>query len=247
MYRKKSYLLNSIIAVVLFLSVATSATAAYFADYFPLTLGSWWQGEILQPVQTQDGTIMQPVGSRRISVFESLVYDGHNAVKIGDPSDFTIASKSGNLVTIHAFFDDGELYNHDDFTIGNIVDGTLFHTGYNTILLREFSKIPSRLWPDIGLAKNGDLIESYLEIPGLIFTVEFSSWSEPDQLNEIVTYGLSSNIKSNISNGVSSITFWAPGIGRVLEIEIDGLTGRIEEIVVLIEYRIAAGSKPRSV
>jgi hypothetical protein len=240
MYRKKSDLLNSIIAAVLFLFITTSARAAYFADYFPLTLGSWWQGEILAPVPSLVGSILVPMGSGRISVFESFVYHGQNAVKYGDPSDFTIASKSGNLVTIHAHFSDGEEYNISDFTVGNISDGTRFNTGYFTILLREFSKIPRNLWPNLGFADEyGDLVGSYLATPGLIFTVEFSTWSEPDQLNEIVTYGLSPNIRNEISTGVSSITFWAPGIGKVLEIVIDEETGHLEEMVVLTDYYIA--------
>ncbi len=241
MCRRKADLLIWIVSVILLLFTTPSAKGAYFAEYFPLTLGSWWQGEILVPYETQGDIVMQPAKSGQIGVFDSLVYDGHNAFKYGDPSDFTIVSKSGNVVTVHATYDNEEKYNYNSFTIGNIVDGALIPTGHGTMLLREFSKIPRDRWPDLRFAEPyGDLAASYLDTPGLIFTVEFSSSSAPNQLNDIVLYGLSPNITA----GVSSVSFWAPRIGRVLEIEMDEDTGDLDEITVLTKYYIAPEANP---
>jgi hypothetical protein len=143
------------------------------------------------------------------------------------------------------YFENGEEYNHRDFTVGEIVDGTLIQTEYETVLLRECSKIPRDSWPDIRFASPyGDLVDSYLQTQGLIFTVDFSSWAEPNLLNQIVLTGLGSEITSHISTGVSSITFWAPGVGQVLEVEIDGETGDLEEFGVLTEYYIAPEINP---
>jgi hypothetical protein len=239
MYRQKADILISTIAAVLFLFVTTSVRAAYFTDYFPLTLNSWWQGEILVPYETQNGIVMQPAGNGTIRVFESLVYEGQNAFKYGDPSDYTIVSKSGNVVTVHATYDDERGFNHTGFTIGDIVDGQII-MGQETLLVREFSKTPRNLWPPINFGEYGDLIESYLARPGLIFTVEFGGSSAPNELNDIVLYGLS----SNITTGVSSITFWAPGIGQVLQIEMDEETGDLDEITVLTDHYIAPEANP---
>jgi hypothetical protein len=245
MYGRSANLLKLFVALILLLFSAASASAAYFSEYFPMTLGSWWQGEVLVPVQTEDGVIMEPAGSGTISVFGPLVYDGQNAVKYGDSSDYTIVSKSGNLVTVLAFYDDEEGFQPAGFTIGNIVDGTLIPAGPETMLVREFNKIRRDLWPNIQFAERyGDSAQSYLAISGLILSVEFSDWSEPNLWNEIVTDGLSSAIKSSITHGVSTITFWAPGIGQVLQLEIDEETTGIDEITVLVAHYIAPEANP---
>jgi hypothetical protein len=236
MCRRHTKILKPIIAVVFLLAITTSARGAYFAGDFPLTFGSWWRGVILAPDEMD---IMQPAGSREMGVFESIVYDGHNAVKLGDPSNFKIASKNGNLVTMHGYFEEGVEYNHTDLQVGEVIDGALMQTEYFTVLLREFNQIPSSLWPDLRFAQYGDLAESYLRTPGLIFIVSFSDHSQKNELNEIVEYGLSSNITTNISTGVSHITFYAPGIGQVLAVDIDSASGKVREVGVLTEYYIA--------
>jgi hypothetical protein len=243
MYLKKASFLKSIIAAVLLLAITPSARAANFADYFPLTLGSWWQGVTFVPDATQDD-VMQPVEFGESRIFESLVYDGQNAFKFGDSTDYIIVSKSGGTVTIHADFEDEVLYNHPDRTIGEIRDGQIVQTESNPFLIRECSRIPSDRWPRIRLAQYEGLVDAYLQIPGLIMSVDFSSWSQPNVLNPIVLYGLSAEITSQISTGVSSIQFWAPGIGQVLDIDMDGETGDIEDLGVLTDYYIAPAASP---
>lgn len=243
MYRKKATLLNSIIAAVLLLAITPSTRAANFAEYFPLTLGSWWQGVTFVPDATQDD-VLQPVAFVERRVFESLVYDGQNAFKIGDSSDYHLVSKSGGTVTIHADFDEGVFVNHPDWTIGEIRDGLIVQTESDPFLIREISHIPISLWPRIRLAQYEGLVDAYLQIPGLIMTVDFSSWSQPNVLNPIVLYGLSAEFTSQIATGVSSIEFWAPGIGQVLEVEMNGDTRGIKEISVLTDYYIAPAAPP---
>ncbi len=57
--------------------------------------------------------------------------------------------------------------------------------------------------------------------------------------NEIVEHGLESAITSGLIYSVGSMDFWAPKIGKVLDVNMYEQTGTFEEIQILVEYYIA--------
>lgn len=237
-YSRKRDLIIRIVSVALLLSITASARGAHFADYFPLAIGNWWEGEDFVPEETQDGIVMQPAGSWRNSVFDSVLYDGRNAFKYGQTSSYRIFSKSGTRLTVHAYVEDGEEFRLPDYTLGDAADGSVIQTPSLTILVREFAKFPPHLIPQVEFAEHGDLVASYLQIPGLIFTVELSHDFAPNRLNEIVAAGLDSGTTSGLSGGVSAIIVWAPGIGVVAVAEIEPTTGLLETLWLVVAYHL---------
>ncbi len=135
MYRRKSDILKPLVAAVLFLFVTTSARAANFADYFPLTLGSWWKYEIFVPVVIDDAIVMQSTGRFETrSVFEVFWQDGELLMKFGESvEDYDVLSNNGTALT---------LYRHAETTyepllsLGNVTDGSMIPTNLSPILFQ---------------------------------------------------------------------------------------------------------------
>ena len=116
----------------------TTVDAANFADYFPLTLGSYWTYQNAE----------NPTLTQTDSVFEEFVFGGNSAMKVGsDSNNYTIAYNDGTSVNIYGSVSEDVLTDFDDVSIADFTDGAFFNLAEptNFVLLRMWDNLDPTL------------------------------------------------------------------------------------------------------
>lgn len=200
------------------------AEAASFADYAPLTLGSYWTYE----------NAAIPADTYTESVFESIVFKGHPAVKYGDVNgSYTIGFNDGSTVNLYGEVDsDGILDDYPDASLSTITDGMVYQLGP-----QKFNLI--RLWDNLDATQKS----IYNIAPGLNNLILMANYDGDDGCcssnyqNAIVESNLGFSLPDY---AVSGLTWWQSGVGQIINLDIQAYNdGAIGDRYNLVDYHIA--------
>lgn len=210
-------------AIVMTGSSGFVAEAASFADYVPLSLGSYWTYE----------NAANSADTYTESVFESFVFNGHPAVKYGDVNgSYTIGFNNGYTVNLYGEVDSGGTLNdYPDVSISTITDGMVYQTG-----LEKFNLI--RIWDNLDATQKS----IYNIDPGLNNLILMANYDGDDGCcssnyqNAIVESNLGFSLPDY---AVSGLTWWQSGVGQIINLDIQAYNGAIGDRYNLVNYYIA--------
>ncbi len=96
---------------------SSPAWADWIGEYWPLWVGNSWTFE----------NVYVPGDTYTETVFEYLIYEGDQAVKLGRPEEYQVVGNTGHVITVYAEFEDGELHDYaPNIVVGEFGDGTVF-------------------------------------------------------------------------------------------------------------------------
>ncbi len=209
---------------------AASAAQLNFVDYAPYFsekhIGSWWTYQnVANPSDTYTNSLLgcltftddygSPVPACRFG--EDLNYHG-------------IIYSGSNSFTYYARVNNGTLMDFPDVTIGNFTDGAFFNLASPT----NFKLL--RVWDNLdSMEKSIYGIDPLLS--NLIIEVTYDSDETENYHNNIVE----SNLGISLPNyAVTGISWFAPNIGEIVNMDISAQSGAMNERYDLVDYNIAS-------
>jgi hypothetical protein len=215
MMKIKGVFLAAILTAVL--CISGTVLGANFTDYSPGSLGSSWTYQ----------NVANPSDTYTVSIFEKVIFNGFGgqpAVKFGTASnDYNICYNNGSSVNIYAGPNDGIT---SGVSIGNFTDGVFFNLidPTNFAMLRMYDNLDPTLKSVYGVTD-----------PNLVLWVVYDSEHPKNSQNSIVE----SNLGITIPNyAVTSLEWYAKGVGEIVELDVDAATGTIGERYELIAHNI---------
>lgn len=212
-------MINQKLLLAFMIGLSSSITqAANVTDYFPLTLGSYWTYE----------NSVNPSDTYTWSVFESFTFDGHSALKFGTVDDYTIISSDGASVNLYAQVEGGVLYDFPDVSFTTVTDGMVFS-------LNPATPAMFRFWDNLDatqkLAYNVNA-----SLPDLLLTVGFDSSFSSNTQNNILLSNLGFPAPDY---AVTNFQLNQPGVGQIIDFDVNAATGEINKRYNLVDYYIA--------
>lgn len=216
------------ILFTLIFGVSTSTANAYnFVDYGVGGIASYW---------TYQNTV-NPSDTYTNTVFDPFIFNGHQAVKFGDPSSYEIVKNDGS------FF---HLYGHGDNTsntaypgnisLGVITDGMTYQTDPTSLT----SLTMVRIWDNLDATQKAAYnIDPTLT--NLLLFVGFDAKYTSNSQNAVVESNLSGTFPDY---AVTHLDWWKPGVGNIIDTDVSALTGVIGTRYNLVSYNITPSSVP---
>ena len=195
-----------------------SAAALWMGDYLPLHLGETCTYQ----------NVSVPADTYTESVFESVVHDGAQAVKLGGPYDYTVIGKTGRTITVYAFAESGVLYDlTQNIVLGTFSDGTAFPVcsaaPCDSNLIRDWEIIDPTLRNAYGLdAIYGDLV----------LIVAYNRNYPPNTQNIVAASNLPAGVAPP-AGAVTSLEWYQRGLGMVATLNVDVEAGGAQQFYKL--------------
>ena len=192
--------------------------AANVTDYFPHNLGSYWTYE----------NSVNPSDTYTWSVFESFTFDGHSALKFGTADNYRIISSDRASVSLYAQVEGGVLYEFPDVSYTTITDGMDFSLSPTTSTMIRF-------WDNID-ATQKSVYDVNSSLTDLILIVGLDSTFASNTQNTILFSSLGFPAPDY---AVTNFQLNQPGVGQIIDFEVDAATGVINKRYNLVDYYIA--------
>ncbi len=209
--------------------VATPATADWIGEYWPLWVGNSWTYENAAP----------PGDSYTDTVFEYLVYDGDQAVKLGQPDDYRVIGNTGHVITVYAETEDGELFDYPQHVVvGEYEDGSVFEICFETPcdsnLIRDWEAIDPALRDAYGLDPSWD---------DLVLVVSYHRGQPPNQHNVVAASNLPAGLAPP-AGAVTSLEWYQRNLGMVAIADIEAASGILTEFYKLVDVHVGVPGEP---
>jgi hypothetical protein len=186
-----------------------------------------------------------PSDTYTVSVFEKFVFSGFNgqpAVKFGtDSNNYSIVYNDGSSVSSYAVTEQGVTFGT---SIGNFTDGTFFNlttsscdspppeclieNPTNFVLLRMYDNLDPALKSVYGIDPS---------LTNLVLWATYDGIYPPNSQNSIVE----SNLGFTIPYAVTHLEWYATGVGKIVDLDIEAASGDIGTRYELIAHNIVAG------
>jgi len=208
------------------------AATLWMGDYLPLHLGETWTYQ----------NVSVPADTYTESVFENLIYDGAQAVKLGGTYDYTVIGKTGRTITVYAFAESGVLYDlTQNIVLGTFSDGYVFPVcsaaPCDSNLIRDWELIDPSLRSAYGLdAIHGDLV----------LIVSYDRHYPPNAQNVVAASNLPAGV-SPPAGAVISLEWYQRGLGMVATLNVDVEAGGAQRFYKLTATTAVDESQPDGV
>ncbi|MCP4572867.1 MAG: hypothetical protein GY838_10990 [bacterium] len=212
----------AVAALVLCLFVSPSS-ADWTGDYFTAVMGTVWTYE----------NVDQPGLYRTESVFESLDWEGHPAVRLGgDLTDHSVVQNTGHVVTIYAQTEEGVLLDFpNDLDVGWFEDGVRldlcpFPGDCDSTLIRVWTALDPSLRSIYGLD------------PGVTDLVVFASY-DSDYDKNLHNTVLESNLPPGRlppTGAVTGVEWFQWKRGSYADLDVDADSGGFGEYWRLVDF-----------
>jgi hypothetical protein len=168
-----------LLALMVGLSISV-AEAANFADYAPLTLGSFWTYQ----------NAANPASTYTDAVFDSFIFNGNQAAKYGNPSSYIIGYNDGSSVYLYGEGNSsGQTAFPNVISLGVITDGMTFNPTPSDLNNLNMIRIWDNLDPAQTAVYNNSqnaIVESNLSSPFPDYAVTGLEWYQPG-VGKIIT------------------------------------------------------------
>ncbi len=219
-----------LLALMVGLSISV-AEAANFADYAPLTLGSFWTYQ----------NAANPASTYTDAVFDSFIFNGNQAAKYGNPSSYIIGYNDGSSVYLYGEGNSsGQTAFPNVISLGVITDGMTFNPTPSD--LNNLNMI--RIWDNLDPAQKA-VYNIDPSLKNLILIAALSNSKNTSNLQNAI-------VESNLSGpfpdyAVTGLEWYQPGVGKIITTDVFATTGVIGERYNLLNYSIAAVPLPSAV
>jgi hypothetical protein len=196
----------------------------WMGEYEPVPLGMWWKYR----------NEKSPYGIAERSVFEALLYEGHPAVKIGQPGEYQVVGNTGLVYTIYASSDYGPPVDlPQDVVVGEITDGSVYGAcavaPCDTNLIRDWDAIDPTLRAQFALEAQCDLDARYDD---LVLVAVYNRGLPKNSKNVVVESNLSA-CAAHPAGAVTQMVWLQRGLGAVAASDITAATGNIYDFYTL--------------
>jgi hypothetical protein len=205
------------------ISPPAPARADWIGAYWPLWVGnSWTYRNVDVPGDTYTDT-----------VFEYLIFEGDQAVKLGRPGDYRVIGNTGRVVTVYAEFQDGEFVDYpQNVVVGEFGDGTVFEicaeSPCDTNLVRDWDAIDPSLRAPYGLDPSWD---------DLVLVVAYDRGQPPNPRNVVAASHLPAG-RTPPAGAVTSLEWFQRGLGQVAITDVEAQTGALTNFYQLMSVHV---------
>ena len=204
----------------------SSASADWMGEYYPLYFGSSWTYE----------NVHLPGDTYTTTVFESIVYEGHPAVRIGSGSqNHWIASCDGQTMRLFALVDEGVLYDmEEDLIISEFADGDIARAGWHGA---PYDSVLIRVWDNMDPDQR--IIYGVDPPPGeLVMHAWYDSEKLPNYHNQIVESNLPPDFVPP-QGAVTDLEWFLRDVGTYGVWGIDAESGAMEDGYFLVDHLVS--------
>ena len=208
---------------------AAPAAADWIGSYMPIWVGNSWT---FANVDVPGDYFFE-------SVFDTIFYEGHVAVKIGEPTDYQVVTNTGRVITVLAQTEDGALFDLDpNIVIGEFTDGSYFEicvdSPCDTNQIRDWEAI------DPALRAIYDLDPAWDDV---VLIASYDRDYAPNLQNVVAAANLPPGFPPP-AGAVTYLEWYQRGLGPVAMAEVDAASGNLFDFYQLVASSVAVPDQP---